>query len=55
MRETIVAAIDHKREAGMEPDAAVAGFVRDAAFTFLNRFVALKLLEARGLVQELRV
>ena len=32
--------------------AAVADYVRDAAFTTLNRFVALKMLEARELVQE---
>jgi hypothetical protein len=31
---------------------AVADYVRDAAFTTLNRFVALKMLEARELVQE---
>ena len=31
---------------------AVADYVRDAAFTTLNRFIALKMLEARELVQE---
>ena len=36
----------------MKPDEAVADYLRDAAFTTLNRFVALKMLEARGLVQE---
>ncbi len=51
-RDKIVAAIDHKRASGMKPSAAVADFVRDAAFTTLNRFVALKLLETRDLVQE---
>jgi hypothetical protein len=51
-REKIVAAIEHKRAAGMKPDEAVADYIRDAAFTTLNRFVALKMLEARELVQE---
>ena len=51
-RDKIVAAIEHKRASGMKPDAAVADYVRDAAFTTLNRFVALKLLESRDLVQE---
>jgi hypothetical protein len=51
-REKIVAAIDHKRAAGMPPTAAVGDYVRDAAFTILNRFVALKMLEARELVQQ---
>lgn len=51
-RASIVAAIEHRRANGMEPAAAVADYVRDAAFTTLNRFVALKMLEARDLVQE---
>jgi hypothetical protein len=36
----------------MTTKEAVADYLRDAAFTTLNRFVALKMLEARGLVQE---
>jgi len=51
-REKIVAAIEHKRGAGLGAAAAVADYLRDAAFTTLNRFAALKMLEARGLVQE---
>ena len=51
-RKKILAAIDHKRAAGMSAAAAVGDYVRDAAFTTLNRFVALKMLEARELVQE---
>ena len=51
-REKIVAAIDHKRAAGMSAPEAVADYIRDAAFTTLNRFVALKMLEARELLQE---
>ena len=52
LRDKIVAAIEHKRSAGMKPEEAVADHVRDAAFTALNRFAALKMLEARELVQE---
>jgi hypothetical protein len=52
LRDKIVAAIEHKRSAGMKPEEAVADYVRDAAFTALNRFTALKMLEARELVQE---
>lgn len=51
-RDRIVAAIEHKRAAGMTGVDAVTDYVRDAAFTTLNRFVALKMLEARDLVQE---
>ena len=51
-RDKIVAAIDHKRAAGTTAAEAVTDYVRDVAFTTLNRFVALKMLEARQLVQE---
>jgi hypothetical protein len=51
-RERIVAASEHKRAAGMSPADAARDYLRDAAFTTLNRFVALKMLEARELVQE---
>ena len=53
-RERIVAAIDHKRAAGMRASDSVADYLRDAAFTTLNRFVALKMLEARHLVAGVR-
>jgi hypothetical protein len=52
LRDKIVAAIEHKRSVGMKPAEAVADYIRDAAFTTLNRFVALKMLEARDLVLE---
>ncbi len=52
VREKIVEAIAHKRAAGMSAKDAVTDYRRDAAFTTLNRFVALKMLEARRLVQE---
>lgn len=51
-RGKIIAAIEHKRAAGTTAVEAVTDYVRDAAFTTLNRFVALKMLEARQLVQE---
>ncbi|MHB1543885.1 MAG: BREX-1 system adenine-specific DNA-methyltransferase PglX [Acidiferrobacter sp.] len=51
-REKIVATLEHKRAAGMSREASVADYLRDAAFTTLNRFVALKMLEARELVRE---
>ena len=52
VREKIVAAISHKRAGGMKPDIAVDDYLREAAFTTLNRFAALKMLEARKLVQQ---
>ncbi|CAK0778449.1 conserved hypothetical protein [Gammaproteobacteria bacterium] len=52
VREKLVAAVTHKQSVGHSPRAAVEAYLREAAFTALNRFVALKMLEARGLVQE---
>ena len=52
LRAKIVAAIEHKCAAGMKPGEAVMDYIRDAAFTALNRFAALKMLEAHELVQE---
>ena len=51
-RDKIIAAVEHKKASGMKPGEAVLDYLRDAAFTTLNRFVALKMLEARELVQE---
>jgi hypothetical protein len=51
-RDKIVAAIEHKLAVRTTAIEAVKDYVRDAAFTTLNRFVALKMLEARQLVQE---
>jgi hypothetical protein len=51
-RERIVASIEHKRAAGMNAAHSVADYLRDAAFTTLNRFIALKMLEARELTRE---
>ncbi|MEL7641061.1 MAG: BREX-1 system adenine-specific DNA-methyltransferase PglX [Solidesulfovibrio sp.] len=52
LRTKLVAAVEHERAAGHRPAEAVAQYLRRVAFTTLNRFVALKMLEARGLVQE---
>ncbi|MES9819573.1 MAG: BREX-1 system adenine-specific DNA-methyltransferase PglX [Candidatus Thiodiazotropha sp.] len=51
-RDKLVAAVAHKRSMGIKAKDAVNAYVREAAFTTLNRFVALKMLEARKLVQE---
>lgn len=52
LRTKLVAAVEHQRATGMKRADAVAAHIREAAFTTLNRFVALKMLEARALVQE---
>ena len=48
----ITAAIERKVTSGMDRADAMRDYLRDAAFTTLNRFVALKMLEARSLVQQ---
>ena len=52
VREKLVATVAHKRSTGLKAKEAVDAYLREAAFTTLNRFVALKMLEARQLVQE---
>jgi hypothetical protein len=54
VRHKIVEAIEHIRlkNFGKTTAQAVDDYLREAAFTFLNRFAALKMMEARGLVQQ---
>lgn len=52
LRRKLVAAVEHNQASGQRAPEAVATYLREAAFTTLNRFVALKMLEARDLVQE---
>ncbi len=52
VRAELVDAVQHRIAGGKQPAEAVEDYTREAAFTCLNRFVALKMLEARGLVQQ---
>jgi len=52
VREKIVAAIEHEKAGGMSNAEAVAGYLREASYTCLNRFAALKMMEGQGLLQE---
>lgn len=51
-RQKLVATIRHKVAGGQSEEEAAQAFVREAAFTTLNRFAALKMLEVRGMVQQ---
>lgn len=51
-RRKIVAAITHSKAGGKKASEAVVEYIRESAFTFLNRFVALRMLEAHGILQE---
>jgi len=52
-RQAIEAALYHEQAAGAGQKEAVERFVRESAFTFLNRLAALKLMEhpSRALIQ----
>jgi hypothetical protein len=50
-RGRLVAAIEHRRALGESAQDSVANFLRECAFTFLNRIVALRMLEARGIIK----
>lgn len=52
VREKLTAALRYREASGMAAREAREATLREAAFTTLNRFVALKMLEARGVVQE---
>jgi hypothetical protein len=52
VRERLLDVVEHHRAGGAAPDEAVESTVREAAFTILNRFVALKMAERRGLLRE---
>ena len=50
-RAQIDAVLKHDRDAGLSPKQAVARFIHETAYTALNRLVAVKMLEARGLLR----
>ncbi len=48
--DTVVAAVRREVEGGASHVAALKSYVREAAFTFLNRIVGLRCMEERGLL-----
>lgn len=55
VRTKLVEAIRHRAGGSSNKDKladTVADYTREAAFTILNRYIALKMLEVRGLVQQ---
>lgn len=51
-RREIEAAVAHEQARGASSQEAVDRFVRETAFTWLNRLAALRMMEARGLIRE---
>ncbi len=51
-RRVVDAFLKSRAEAGLSREAAIAELVRDAAYTWANRLLALRCMEARGLIDE---
>jgi len=51
-RRVIDAFVDSRVEASEKREEAIAEFIRDAAYTWANRLLALRCMEARGLIDE---
>lgn len=51
-RRVVDAFLQSRAEAGHSREAAIAEFVRDAAYTWANRLLALRCMEARSLIDE---
>lgn len=51
-RKVVDAYLQYRKEAGVSLEEAVAEFVRESAYTWANRLLALRCMEARGLIDE---
>ena len=51
-RPGIEAAIKRERDAGLSQPDAVRTYIRETAFTHMNRLLGLKCMDARGLIKE---
>lgn len=51
-RRVVDAFLQSRADAGQNREAAIAEFVRDAAYTWANRLLALRCMEARALIDE---
>jgi hypothetical protein len=51
-RAVVDAFLQSCTQAGQNRDVAIAEFIRDAAYTWVNRLLALRCMESRGLIDE---
>ena len=51
-RKVVDAYLELRAEAGVSQAEAMAEFVRESAYTWANRLLALRCLEARGIIDE---
>lgn len=52
IRKKVEKYVTHKKESGVAPKEAVVDFVKEYAFTYLNRFVAFKMMEERKILRQ---
>lgn len=52
IRKKLEKYVMHKKESGVSPKEAVVDFVKEYAFTYLNRFVAFKMMEGRKILRQ---
>ena len=52
IRKKLEKYVNHKKESGVAPKEAVVDFVKEYAFTYLNRFVAFKMMEGRKILRQ---
>jgi len=52
IRKKLEKYVTHKKESGVAPEEAVVDFVKEYAFTYLNRFVAFKMMEERKILRQ---
>lgn len=52
IRKKLEKYVRHKKESGVAPEEAVVDFVKEYAFTYLNRFVAFKMMEGRKILRQ---
>jgi len=52
IRKKLEKYVTHKKESGVAPKEAVVDFVKEYAFTYLNRFVAFKMMEGRKILRQ---
>ena len=55
IRENIEQVIEKLGNGGYEKNKAVSEYIKEVAYTYLNRIAALRVLEARGLIDEILI
>lgn len=52
IRKKLEKYVNHKKESGVASEEAIVDFIKEYAFTYLNRFVAFKMMEGRKILRQ---